>query len=248
MAIEIGRGRSARRGLLALILLTAATTSLSTPVGGQAMGTLTVTPTSGGPFTSVTVSGTACNQGPGPHVFTGLVDPASGNGVTIPVRATPDSSGAWSASFVVPPTAAPGEVQVEATCHPDQDEPGTRYPGAAFTVLNGSPRATIIVEPTEATVGDDIRFHVAGTLCRGPAASMTVHYFPKANPSFEASIGVRPDADGTWSGELTIHAAEQRPGDWALVGQCRVGETFFFVHTAVSLLPRATPGPVSLTG
>jgi len=210
----------------------------------------TVSPSEGGPFTVVAVSGANCTEGPAPFVA-GTVVGSPEVGVITQFTATPDATGAWAATFTVPPNKPAGAYDVMAVCHTDPGQmDGDAYASQPFTVLAGDP-ATMTVSPRSATAGRDVTVTVSGTLCRGADATVDIGIFLRVPEEFAdadefiARGPATPDADGTWSTQLTIPATAG-PGTYGVGAQCIVGGFQFFLYPTLDIVlsgqaPAAVP-------
>lgn len=231
----------------AVILLTAlaSTALISGKALSQAGAPLTVTPTQGTQFTSVNVTGSNCAAG-APSVTGALTGPP-GTGSSIEgtpfqtavavFTATPDASGNWTASFAVPPFLPAGEYLVRAICKLDPNAPtGVEYQPRPFRVLPAT-SPTISVSPRQAPAGQAVRLTVSGTLCEGPDAVVDVRVFERVPESrggddFVANAMFRPDAEGTWSGNVTIPATAPA-GTYRVGATCMVGGNALFNYVPV---------------
>jgi hypothetical protein len=210
----------------------------------------TVSPSEGGPFTVVAVSGTNCTEGPAPFVAGTVVGPPE-VGVITQFTATPDTTGAWAATFTVPPNKPAGSYDVTAVCLTDPGQmDGDAYGNQPFTVLAGE-AATMTVSPRMATAGQDVTITVSGTLCRGADATVDIGIFLQVAEEFaEADEFVArgpaiPDADGNWSTQLIIPATAG-PGTYGVGAQCIVGGFQFFLYPVLDIVlagraPAAVP-------
>jgi len=213
-------------------------------------------PSQGAPFTVLAFSGTDCT-GTSPEVVAELEtttgDEIPGGTGAIPgastfVFLTPDSSGTWSATLTIPPVVAPGTYRLVAACRPD---PSTQvaYAPQPFEVLPGS-LASMSVAPGEGDAGTDLVLTMSGTLCRGESAEVEVRVFVAADEgsgsdAFAARASFVPDAEGNWSGTLTVPATAVA-GDYGVSGECRVsGQQFFLYLPTARLLLVGPPPPVS---
>jgi hypothetical protein len=227
-------------------------------LSGVAVGAVTpgepfsVSPSQGAPFTVVAVSGANCT-GPSPSVIAELVS-ATGPipGADVVVFATPDVNGDWSDSFTIPPVVAPGQYQVVARCLPDQFDPQpVEYGPQPFEVLPDG-LASMSASPTRAVAGTDVVLAVSGTLCRGAdaivdlrveLASAQVADEPVARGMFT------PDAEGSWSGQVTVPATATA-GTYIVGTQCRVSGQPFFLYVPppeLELVQPAVPVPARPT-
>jgi hypothetical protein len=255
------RARPGSRGLrwcLALagggaLALTALAAGAVTP--GQSFDS---SPSQGAPFTVLTFSGTDCT-GSSPEVVAELEtitgDEIPGGTGAIPgastfVFLTPDSSGAWSATLTIPPVVAPGTYRLVAVCRPD---PSTQvaYALAPFEVLPG-PLASMSAAPREGVAGTDTVLTVSGTLCRGENAEVVVRVFLAADEesgsdAFAAQASFSPDAEGTWSGTLTV-PGNAAAGDYGVGGECRINGQQFFLYLPPARLLLVGPPPLVSVG
>lgn len=156
-----------KKTLLFAALVAAVTLGLSSGalggLGGEDLPPLTVSPQSGQPGQSFTVSGSQCfhpDQGLEVRV-NGFVGPEVDVTVNFPTPLTQTTNanqeGTWSVTFTVPVGTPPGTYSVTATCH-NESETGsasgdvaaaqTPYPpGTAFTVTAAP---SVPVPPTAA--------------------------------------------------------------------------------------------------
>jgi hypothetical protein len=240
------RPRSSRALLLSIGMLCSAGVAGAITPGEP----FTVSPAEGGPFTVVAVSGANCTEGPAPFVA-GTVVGSPEVGVITQFTATPDATGAWAATFTVPPNKPAGAYEVTAVCKTDPGQmAGDAYGNQPFTVLAGE-AATMTVSPRSATAGQDVTVTVSGTLCRGPAATVDVGIFLRLPEEiadadeFVARGPATPDADGNWSTQLTIPATAG-PGTYGVGAQCIVGGDQFFLYPVLDIVlsgqaPAAVP-------
>jgi hypothetical protein len=166
--------------------------------------------------------------------------------------ATPDATGNWTATFTVPPFVAAAQYEVRAICKADPNATtGVEYQPGPFTVL-ASTAPTISVSPREGRAGRETPLTVSGTLCQGPDAQVEVRVFLRTPESvgggeFVARGTFPPDADGAWSGVVTIPATA-RAGTYGVAATCEVGgrEPFIYLPTPEIVLTVATaPPPVT---
>jgi hypothetical protein len=212
----------------------------------------TVSPSEGGPFTVVAVSGAKCTEGPAPFVA-GTVVGSPEVGVITQFTATPDATGAWAATFTVPPNKPAGAYEVTAVCHTDPGQmDGDAYGNQPFTVLAGQ-AAAMTVSPRNATAGREITVTVSGTLCRAADSTVDIGIFFRVAEEFAdadefiARGPATPDADGNWSTQLTIPATAG-PGTYGVGAQCIVGGFQFFLYPVLDIvLSREAPAAVPVT-
>lgn len=209
----------------------------------------TVSPSEGGPFTVVAVSGANCTAGPAPFVA-GTVAGSPEVGVITQFTATPDATGAWAATFTVPPNKPAGAYEVTAVCHTDPGQvDGDAYGNQPFTVLAGE-AAAMTVSPRSATAGRAVTVTVSGTLCRGADATVDIGIFLRVAEEFAeadefiARGPATPDADGNWSTQLTIPATAG-PGIYGVGAQCIVGGFQFFLYPVLDIVLSA-PAPAAV--
>ncbi|MGH9209546.1 MAG: hypothetical protein ACRD2C_02580 [Acidimicrobiales bacterium] len=206
-----------------------------------------VSPSEGGPFTVVSVSGADCTEGPAPSVA-GTVVGSPEIGVITQFTATPDDNGDWTASFTVPPNKPATDYAVTATCKTDPDQAdGDQYDDQTFTVVAGD-EATMTVSPLAARAGQDVVVTLSGTLCQGDEATVDVGIFERA-PEGTGDAGeflVRntaiPEDDGSWTTELTIPASAS-PGTYGVSGECSVGGFQFFLYETTDIVLSAAQAP-----
>jgi hypothetical protein len=209
----------------------------------------TVSPSAGGPFTVVDVSGSNCTDGPSPFV-TGTVVGTPEIGVVADFTATPDGAGDWATTFTVAPNKPSGLYRVTATCWTDANlVDGDDYGEQSFTILEGE-HAAMTVSPLRARAGGDVIVSVSGTLCKGQDALADVGIFFRDAEEADELVARRtftPDADGNWSGQLTIE--DSLPAVYRVATQCLVDGAQFFLYDPVDIVltvPAALPpAPVS---
>jgi hypothetical protein len=207
----------------------------------------TVAPSEGPPHTVVMVSGSNC-AGPSPSVV-GELEQSSGGAIpggNAVFVVTPDATGAWSASFTVPPVATPGPHRVVARCLPDQFDPvPIEYDPQPFQVLPDG-RAVMTVSPTQAPTGVPVVIDLAGTECRGQDAAIEVRVEVAGSDAADEVIAFgsfTPDATGSWSGQVTI-PARSTPVTYVVAGICSVAGQQFFIYAPpaeVRLIAAAVP-------
>lgn len=258
------------RKAVGLLVAMAATASLTTTAFSQAGEPLTVTPTQGAQLTEVTVSGSNCRGGNPSSVAGALVGPPGTGSV---IEGTPfqsavagtvftptvDGNGNWTATFVVPPYIDAGEYQVRAICKASANATtGAEYQPRPFTVLAAAASPVLSVSPREARAGQAVTLNVSGTLCVGPNAEAQVEVreeVPESQAGDQPLLAAtfRPDAQGSWSGTVTIPATA-RAATYRVGAFCQRGGQLLFIYSPVAkvVLTRAaapTPAPrISLTG
>jgi len=213
----------------------------------------TVSPSEGGPFTVVDVSGADCSDGEAPSVA-GTVVGSADVGVVTQFTATPDENGDWAATFTVPPNKPAGAYQVTATCKTDPDQPsGADYANQPFTILAGE-AGTMTVSPLTAQAGADVTVTASGTLCRGDDPTVDIGIFVRVPEDiadadeFVARTTAVPDDQGNWTTQLTIPATAA-PGTYGVSAQCVLAGVQFFLYGTVDVTlspaqaPPATPIP-----
>ena len=257
------------RKAAAVVLAVSVSTALATMAAGQAGEPLTVTPTQGAQLTEVTVSGSNCRGGTPSAVSGALIGPP-GTGAAIegtPFQSavvgtvftpSPDSAGAWTATFVVPPYVAAGQYEVQAICKASGDAPsGVAYQPRPFTVLAAASSPVFSVSPRTARAGQAVPLMVSGTLCLGPDAEVVIDVFervPESQGSDQPLVRerFRPDAQGSWSGTVTVPATA-RAGTYGVAALCFRRQLLFIYSPTVDVVLTGatvpTPAPrISLTG
>jgi hypothetical protein len=241
-----GRGFRSRR-VQGVLVATVGLLGSAAAVGAITPGEpFTVSPSQGGPFTVVNVSGANCTEGPAPSVE-GTVVGSPEVGVVAAFTATPDANGEWATTFTVLPNTPAGAYEVTAMCKTDPNQlEGDAYGNQPFTILEGEP-ATMTVSPRSALAGKDVTVTVSGTLCRGEDAVVDVEIFLVAGDpdEFVARATLTPDAEGNWVARLTIPASTA-PGNYRVGAVCSVGALQSFLYPPVDvvlLAPEAPPAP-----
>jgi len=204
---------------------------------------ITVTPGEGPPFTVVTVSGADCTDGPSPSVA-GMVRGGPDVGAIRFFVATPDETGAWTASFTVPPNqpAGPYDVAVECKTDPNALE-GVAYGVETFTIVQGE-EATMTVSPRTARAGTDLTVTASGTLCRGPGATIDLRAFVQGTEEadeFVARATATPAADGTWTGQLTI--PDTQAVTYGVSGLCSIEDQAFILYDVADIVVSPAEAP-----
>jgi hypothetical protein len=151
----------------------------------------------------------------------------------------------------VPPFVAPGQYEVRAICKADPNATtGAEYGPRPFSVLAAT-APTISVSPREGRAGQQTRLTVSGTLCQGPDAQVDVRVFERTREEvgqadeFVARETFRPDANGQWSGVVTIPGTA-RAGTYGIAAICQVGGRQLFTYVPVPevvLTTAAAPAP-----
>ncbi len=166
---------------------------------------------------------------------TGTIPGASG----VFFVATPDDSGVWARSFIVPPVVPPGAYRVVAQCTTGPDAAPVVYAPQPIEVLAGD-SASMSVTPTRAPAGVDVVLDVAGSVCRGSSPQVEVQVHPAGSEEggeFVAAAVFTPDGDGNWSGQVVIPAGP--PATYVVGAVCNLEGQPFFIY-----LPASTSGEV----
>jgi hypothetical protein len=214
-----------------VVIVALASLALTGTSSGQAGQPISVSPTEGMAFTQVSVSGGGCLKGPSSVVGGRLFAP-NGAESSVVIDTTPNSAGNWTTTFTVPPDLPAGQYTIRATCRQNPNDPGgDAYQPGPFRILQ-SPRPVFRVSPTQATAGQAVVLSVSGTLCRGAQAEVDAGVFALGTEEADEFVDRRsftPDAQGNWSGQLTMPASAS-PGRYRTFAGCNIGGRQLFIY------------------
>jgi hypothetical protein len=225
-------------------------TTTAAPAPGD-LGSVTVSPMSGPPYTPITVSGANCT-GPAPGV---MISSEIGPLTPLQYRTSPDPAGNWSITILAPvieffapppvaPTVSPPRpIRLDVGCVRDGRTDVSNYESATFVVTAGE-QGTFDMQPRVVPLGVTTTVTLSGTACHAPADNVGVTIIGVTDRGSDStgSDPIVPDATGAWTVEIPV--TPPRVGAAPVHVACLQGNQIVFGY----LFPRLGFRELSFTG